>query len=119
MKSRKTRGWLLWPLLAVWLLGSGLAVAETRMWLDRDSLAEGESTTLLIETDQAGVSPDYTPLQADFILNGQRSSRQWQLANGRRVQKSLFEVSLTPRHAGVLAVPALRVGSERSGPLRL
>jgi hypothetical protein len=119
MKSRKTRGWLLWPLLAVWLLGSGLAMAETRMWLDRDSLAEGESTTLLIETDQAGVSPDYTPLQADFILNGQRSSRQWQLANGQRFQKSLFEVSLTPRHAGVLVVPALRVGSERSAPLRL
>lgn len=119
MKSRKTGRWLLWPLLVILLLGSGLASAETRSWLDRDSLAEGESASLNIETDQSGASPDYTPLLADFVLSGQSSSRQWQLGNGRRVATSRFEVSLTPRRAGVLDVPALRVGAERTTPLRL
>lgn len=119
MKGRKTGRWLLWPLLAIVLLGSGLASAGTRTWLDRDSLAEGESATLSIETDQSGASPDYAPLQADFILGGQSSSRQWQLGNGRRVATARFEVSLTPRRAGMLEVPALRVGSESTAPLRL
>ncbi|KAF1686458.1 hypothetical protein B1992_07865 [Pseudoxanthomonas broegbernensis] len=88
------------------------AQAATRAWLDRSAVMHNEAATLNIETDQPGVAPDYTPLQADFML-GQpyRSS-----PDGVR---SLFGIAITPRRSGTLAVPALRVGTERTPPLSL
>lgn len=89
------------------------AQAATRAWLDRSEAAAGEAVTLNIETDQAGVAPDYTPLQADFVLGPPYRSGAG--GNGG----SLFGVALTPRRPGALAVPALRVGQERTPPLAL
>ena len=119
MTSRRVGRWLQVQLLLMLLVASGLALADTRAWLGRDSIPEGESVTLIIETDQATASLDYSPLQADFILSGQTSSRQLQISNGSSVTKSLFGATLTPRRAGALEVPALRVGNERTAPLRL
>lgn len=87
--------------------------AETRAWLDRASVAQGEAVTLNIETDQRGVAPDYTPLQGDFSLGAPyRSAAQGE-------DRTLFGVALTPRRAGMLQVPALQVGAERTAPLAL
>ena len=45
-------------MLCLWLslLATGAAQADTRAWLDRDRIVLGESATLNIETDQAGVA---------------------------------------------------------------
>lgn len=93
--------------------------AQTRAWLDRDHVGEGEVVTLTIETDQAGAVPDYAPLQADFALGGRTSGRQTRMANGRVSNAALFGVVLTPRRSGVLTVPALQVGAARTAPLPL
>ena len=96
------------------------AAAATRAWLDRDHIAMGETTTLNIQTDQASVdSPDYAPLLAEFGVSGNSSSRQFELVNGVGSTRLLFAVALQPRREGVLQVPALRVGSERTPPLTL
>ncbi|GAB3515028.1 BatD family protein [Pseudoxanthomonas daejeonensis] len=89
------------------------AHAETRAWLDRGSVTQGEAVTLNIETDQRGVAPDYTPLQDDFSLGPPYRSAAW----GQ--DRTLFGVALTPRRAGRLQVPALQVGAERTAPLAL
>ncbi|QDH69179.1 BatD family protein [Marilutibacter alkalisoli] len=96
------------------LLGllAGHAGAATRAWLDRDRIALGETVTLNIETDAtASASPDYAPLETEFGLSGHTSRR------GNR--RSLFAVALKPRRDGVLTVPAIRVGNERTSPLSL
>lgn len=93
--------------------------AETRAWLDRDRIALGETTTLNIETDGAVDAPDWAPLARDFELSGHTSRRQAEFANGRRSTRSLFGVALRPRREGVLTVPALQVGGERTAPLSL
>lgn len=93
--------------------------AQTRAWLDRDHVGEGEVVTLTIETDQTGAVPDYAPLQADFALGGRTSGRQTRMANGRVSNAALFGVVLTPRRSGVLTVPALQVGAARTAPLPL
>jgi hypothetical protein len=109
--------------LSLWLLLSMFAVAadaQTRAWLDRDHIALGETTTLNIQTDQATVSsPDYTPLQPDFDVSGNSSSRQFELINGAASQKVLFAVALRARRDGVITVPSLRVGNQRTQPLAL
>ncbi len=104
--------WLLLGLLAF----SGLLQAQTRAWLDRDSIKQGESITLTIETDQSG-SPEYAPLEVDFVLGAQSSSRQLQLGGGASRNFAQYTVVLTPRRAGMLDIPALRVGGGSTTPL--
>jgi hypothetical protein len=107
-------------LLLLFLLLPCFAQAQTRAWLDRDRVALGETATLNIETDQAGVSPpDYAPLQADFVLSGHTSRQSFELRNGETQSRTLFAVALQPRREGVLAVPALRVGNTRTQPLSM
>ncbi len=108
------------PLLTMLLLVlSSAAHAQTRAWLDRDRIAMGETATLNIETDQLGATPQYTPLQRDFIVSGNTSNRQVQSINGRTTVRTLFAVALQPRRDGVIGIPALRVGGDITQPLSL
>ena len=101
----------------LWL---SVAHAETRAWLDRDRIELGETATLNIETDQAGVQPpDYDALLPDFVVSGHSSRRSDQRVNGRRRAQVLFAVALEPRREGVMTVPALRVGGETTAPLAM
>lgn len=104
-----------WLLLSL-LVFSGLLQAQTRAWLDRDSINQAASVTLTIETDQSG-APDYTPLQADFTLSAQSSSRQLQMGGGATRNSAQYAVTLTPRRTGMLDIPALRVGNASTTPL--
>lgn len=111
-----TRRW--WRACGWLLLGiSSLANAQTRAWLDRDAISDTDTVTLNIESD--GGAPDYTPLQADFELSGQTSSRQVQWSQGAMQSRSLYGVALTPRRTGVLTIPSLRVGNALTAPLPL
>jgi hypothetical protein len=109
--------------LGVWLLLSMISLgvsAQTRAWLDRDSIAAGETVTLNIETTSAvSVSPDYTPLQRDFFLTGHTSRREFELVDGESRQRTLYAVALQPRREGLVTIPSLSVGNERTQPLSL
>lgn len=104
-----------WVLLAVTLP----AFAQTRAWLDREQVTFGETTTLNIETDGSVQQIDYAPLGSQFEIGGQTVRRSFQWVNGRSSKRSLFAVGIRPRGPGVVTVPALRVGSARTEPLRL
>ncbi|HYG04780.1 MAG TPA: BatD family protein [Stenotrophomonas sp.] len=104
-------------LLAPWAIAP--LQAATRAWLDRDTVELGAPVTLNIETDQLTAGPDFSALRGDFGISGQQSSRQLESVNGTVIRRTLFAVVLTPRRAGSLSVPALRVGSETTTPLRL
>ncbi|MCL1635412.1 BatD family protein [Luteimonas sp. SX5] len=96
------------------------AQAQTRAWLDRSRVALGETATLNVETDQAGAdAPDYSALMKDFDLSGNTSSRQFEIANGQTRTRVLFAVALQPKREGLLTVPALTVGTQRTQPLTL
>ena len=96
------------------------AHAATRAWLDRDRIEVGETTTLNIETDQAGARmPDFDALLPDFVLSAHSSSRGTDQVNGQLRERVLFAVALKPRREGLVTVPALRVGTESTGPLQL
>ncbi|WP_372361285.1 BatD family protein [Xanthomonas sp. NCPPB 1325] len=106
-------------LACMMLLVGAPAGAVTRAWLDRDSANPGDVVMLNIETDQRGVDPDYTPLRTDFSLGAKSANQQMQVTNGSVTVRALFGVVLTPRKSGELIVPAIRVGNERTEPLRL
>lgn len=106
-------------LTSVMLLTCAPVGAVTRAWLDRDSANAGDVVMLNIETDQRSVDPDYTPLRNDFALGAKSANQQMQVTNGSVTVRALFGVVLTPRKSGELIVPAIRVGNERTEPLRL
>lgn len=114
-----------WRRVAIWLLSSSVAIlalpagAVTRAWLDRDSIDAGDAVTLNIETDQRGAEPDYSPLRGGFGLGAKNANQQMQVTNGSVTIRALFGVVITPRQTGEIIVPAIRVGNERTEPLRL
>jgi hypothetical protein len=120
MPRNRTSQWLRIATSLSLLACAFIAQATTRAWLDRDRIAAGETTTLNIETDQATLdSPDYSPLTAQFDLSGNSSSRQFEMVNGTGTTRVLFAVALRPHRDGVIGIPALIVGKERTQPLSL
>lgn len=105
--------------LALLLCASMAAHAQTRAWLDREQITDGDTVTLNIESDAGGGAPDYGPLRTDFDLSSQTSSRQVQWSNGATTSRALYAVALTPKRSGTLQIPALQVGSSRTQPLTL
>jgi len=102
------------------LFASLAAHAQTRAWIDRDQVALGETLTLNVETDDASAgAPDWSPLDKDFVVSGNSSSRQVEIIDGHASTRMLFAVALQPRREGLLTVPALRVGKHRTQPLPL
>ena len=95
------------------------AYAATRAWLDRDQLALGESVTLTIESDQPVALPDLSPLQADFEVSDRSASSSVSMVNGEVAARTTHTATLTPRRSGMLAVPALRIGNQRTAPMAL
>lgn len=96
------------------------ASAQVRAWLDRDTIAMGETTTLNVEIDQAtSTAPDYTPLLRNFRLSGNTSRRSFKRSNGVDSTQTLFAIALQPRHDGVIGIPGLQVGGQRTQPLTL
>lgn len=115
---RPTALWMRITVCAMLLLLSLGAVAQPRAWLDRDRIGAGETVTLNIETT-AATAPDYTPLQREFAISGNSSRRQFETVNGRSSTRMLYAVALQPRRDGLLTIPSLQVGTERTQPLSL
>ena len=106
-------------LLAVLLLWPLSLLAATRAWLEQPQVTLGQAVTLNVETDAVSATPDLTPLMRDFDVEGQSDSRSVRMVNGRMSASTTFSLTLRPRRAGTLAIPALQVGNERTAPLTL
>ena len=112
----KYRIWILLAVLTVWPTS---LLAATRAWLEQPQVVLGQAVTLNVETDAVSATPDLTPLMRDFEVEGQSDSRSVRLVNGRMSTSTTFSLTLRPRRAGTLAIPALQVGNERTAPLTL
>lgn len=107
--------WVMCVLLALPLS----SLAATRAWLEQSQVTLGQAVTLNVETDAVSATPDLTPLMRDFEVEGQSDSRSVRWVNGGMASSTTFALTLRPRRAGTLAIPALQVGSDRTAPLVL
>jgi hypothetical protein len=110
------------------VLGVALAVAsataaagDLRASFDRRQIHEGDTVTLTIEKEGAGAagSPDLSALKQDFDVLGTSSGTQIRIVNGVRSDAVTWQVTLSPKHAGTLAVPPIAIGGDRTQPLTL
>ena len=105
--------------IAIMWLATFSALADTRTTLSKDAVAMGEPVVLTIDTDQPVASPNLAPLRVDFAIGDVSSSRQFGIdSNGVRANQQI-RVVLRPLRSGMLAIPALDIGNQRTAPLML
>lgn len=96
--------------------------ADVQATLDRNTIYDGDTVTLIIEaagSDQDAGDPDLSALEKDFHILGTSTSRQIQISNGRRSDKQQWRVELDPKHIGEVSIPAIPVGTTSTAPLIL
>lgn len=100
-------------------LSVALSAAEITAKLDRDSIVEGETVTLVIQTDdpKQSLETDLDALQTDFHLIDQRSETQMSIVNGRQSATVRLLLTLEPKRTGKLTIPGLQFrGGDRTSP---
>lgn len=119
MAALRSAGRLLWLLLCLcgWPAASAQSLLQAE--LDRQQLQLGEVATLTIRSDRADQTPDYAPLERDFLIYAPNLRRYSELRDGRFITRVEYVLGIQPRRAGTLQVPALRVGSQQTAPLWL
>lgn len=89
---------------------------DVNTFVDRDTVAEGETLRLVIEVTGNGPSndPDWSPLSQDFQVLGTAKSNQFNMVNGTIDAKTRWTVTLAPQKTGSLTIPALTVGDQQT-----
>ena len=89
-------------------------------WLDQETIREGESVQLLLESQgQVSGSPDTTPLLKAFEILGNSRSSQVNIINGQMSALTRWTLTLFPKQTGKLTIPPLQLEGEQSQPLTL
>lgn len=99
------------------LVAQADAAVEAR--LDRDHVALGDTINLTIEAEGASGNPNLSPLRKDFDVQGVSTGSQTTIVNGSMHSSLQWSVVLVPRHGGMLDIPAIDVGSQKTSPLRV
>ena len=105
-------------LLMVFSVAHGAPVTAK---LDRNSAVVGETVTLILETSDTDQSldTDLSVLQTDFDVLNRRSETQMSFVNGRQTASVRLVITLEPKRAGNLKIPALKFPGVSSSPLVL
>lgn len=99
--------------------GPSLLAAEISAQLDRNAIVEGETVTLVIQTDdpKQSLETDLDRLAADFNVIDQRTETQMSIVNGRQSATVRLLLTLEPKRAGRLTIPSLEFrGGTRTAP---
>ena len=117
--SKQLRWWALGIIL---LMACSVAqAAPVTAKLDRSSAVVGETVTLVLQTTDTDQSldTDLSILQKDFDVLNRRSETQMSFVNGRQTASVRLVITLEPRRAGNLLIPALKFPGTSSTPLTL
>lgn len=113
-----------WALVAVTMLTLAVsamaqATAAVTARVDRNSLVEGETLTLVLQTNNTrqSLEADLSPLESSFVLLDQRSETQMSIVNGQQSAVIRKMITLEPRRTGRITIPSLDVGGVRTEPL--
>lgn len=95
------------------------AFGQVRSTLSQSRIAAGETVTLHIEVDDARSVPELAPLAPDFMVLRMDSGRQMEIRGTGIHTRQRFAVEMRPRRSGQIEIPALKVGTQYTQPMRL
>ena len=102
-------------LLVAALLAVVSASAAITAKVDRQNVEQNESFTLEIIVDSnTDLTPDISPLEADFFVGQTSQLSNTRIENGAITRSMTWAITLMARRAGTLTIPSLKVGSEQS-----
>lgn len=90
--------------------------AQLSVQLDSSSVALGQTFRLTLIDDNPGTRerPDLTPLQTNFTVMGTEQMANYTVINGQAHSLNQWVLLLTPKHTGVLKIPAIAIGQEKT-----
>lgn len=107
-------------LFFVALLATSNSNAAITASVDRARVEQNESFTLEIVIDSnTDLTPDITPLEKDFFVGQTSQLSNTRIVNGSISRSMTWTISLMAKHAGIITIPSLKVGSELSNPLTI
>ncbi len=85
------------------------SAADVSAQLDRSSVVEGETVTLVLQTEdpQQSLETELDVLSRDFYIINKRSETQMSIVNGRQTAVVRELVTLEPKRSGRLTIPPL------------
>lgn len=97
------------------------ALAQVELKLDRQRIVEGESVTLIFHTNdpRQSLEADFSALQEDFAVIDRRTETQLSTINGRQTAIVRLLLTVEPRRAGRVQIPAFDFPGARTGPVTL
>jgi hypothetical protein len=110
------------PALAslILLLVGSPANAALHASVDSSQVGPGDTVEFTLTHDgQTSSQPDLTPLKQDFDIVGRNTSTRLQIGNGQASATTELQLTLAPKHAGVLTIPSIAWDADRSAPLTL
>ena len=121
MVSRSTRIVSQLVLVILAMVISTTALAQVTARVDRARLVEGETLTLVLQTNDSRqtLDTDLTGLEGNFLVLDQRSETQMSIVNGQQSAVIRKMITLEPVRAGQLTIPALSVGNVVTQPISI
>ena len=103
------------------LLLAPMAHAQVTLELDRQRVVEGETVTLTFRTDdpRQSLEADFSALETDFEVLDRRTETQLSIVNGRQTAIVRLLLTVEPRHAGRLTIPAFNFPGAQTAPVTL
>ncbi|CEK12091.1 BatD family protein [Legionella hackeliae] len=104
-------------LLCITKLGFATAI----MQLESSKVQAGDTVRLILTLDGAESEsvPDLTPLQKNFSIVGTERSMNYTVINGQAQSTGQWLILLVPKKTGVLTIPSIQVGQEKTAPTTL
>lgn len=98
---------------------ASLAFGQVTARVDRNRLVDGETLTLVLQTNDSrqSLDTDLDVLANDFMVLDQRSETQMSIVNGQQSAVIRKMVTLEPLRTGKLTIPALKVGAQTTQPI--
>jgi hypothetical protein len=109
-----------WALLALLTWSTQLCAANISVQTDRASILATESFRLTFSADaEVDADPDFSPLQQDFEIANSSQTSNISIINGRMQRQHAWILTVFPKRAGTLTVPAIRFGADISPELQI
>lgn len=99
----------------------GIAFAEVSVQLESPRVQQGQTFRLVLTINgtQSNAAPDLTPLQKDFAIIGTESNVSYSIVNGHVSSTSEWTIILTAKRSGLLQIPAIPVGQDKTPPISI
>ncbi len=89
--------------------------AEITVQIDRNSINLNESVQLTFSTtEEPDAAPDFSPLEDDFEILNQSQQQSTSIVNWTKTKSIQWILTVIPKRAGTLMIPAINFGSDSS-----